>query len=248
MNAQPQHLPPRLATVTRARAQAAARARTATGRARVGPRRARTARPRRPAVARIGSMVRVRIALVAVLLCMCLGGIGYKAFAISITGVEHYRAMAERQHVRAVEVPAPRGDIRDIRGRHLAITADTDSVYANPRKVIDVAATAEALAAIFELDVRLLESRLSSPRHFAWIARHVSASDAAAVRAAALPGIALTPEPRRFYPGKALAGPLLGFAGIDGNGLDGLELKMDGLLTGRKSKFARAARCPPARP
>src|SRR5690606_86994 len=48
----------------------------------------------------------------------------------------------------------------------------------------------------------------------------------------------LTPEPRRFYPGKSLAGHILGFAGIDGRGLDGLELAMDEVLTGTRAQMA----------
>ncbi|MEM9488916.1 MAG: penicillin-binding transpeptidase domain-containing protein, partial [Myxococcota bacterium] len=58
------------------------------------------------------------------------------------------------------------------------------------------------------------------------------------LREADLPGIYLTPEPRRFYPGMTLAGPVLGFAGIDGGGLDGIEYKMDELLSGRQARFA----------
>src|SRR5690606_25913529 len=88
------------------------------------------------------------------------------------------------------------------------------------------------------LDVRTLEARLATPRHFVWIERHVTGENAARVRALDLPGIGLTPEPRRFYPGRSLAGPVIGFAGIDGHGLSGLELTLDEVLTGEQASVA----------
>ena len=58
------------------------------------------------------------------------------------------------------------------------------------------------------------------------------------MRDAQLEGVHLTPEPRRFYPGRGLAGPVLGFAGIDGRGLDGIELTMNERLSGRRVSAA----------
>src|SRR5690606_13662595 len=153
-------------------------------------------------------------------------------WGLQISQADHYRELAHRQHIATVEVPAPRGAIYDATGAELAVTANIDSIYANPREVVDLIGTAETLSHLLEVDARVLEARLASPRYFAWVKRHVSPEEAAAVRAADLPGVYLTPEPRRFYPGRRLAGPLLGFAGIDGRGLDGLELTMNDLLAG----------------
>lgn len=197
------------------------------------PRRARTALP-----ARIGRWVELRIYIAGAFVSLLFVGIGYKAYGLQVDQAAKYRKLAQRQHVRTVEVPAPRGPIIDVQGRELAVTADASSVFANPREVVDVAASAEILAGILDLDVRAVEAKLATKRHFVWLERHVSDDRADAVRSADLHGIYLTPEPRRFYPGKTLAGPLLGFAGIDGNGLDGIELKMDELLTGHRARFA----------
>ncbi|RMH44041.1 MAG: penicillin-binding protein 2 [Deltaproteobacteria bacterium] len=186
----------------------------------------------------IGRWVRVRVCAAAALLTAGLAGIAVKAYGIQVIDGERYREAARRQHVRTVEVPAPRGVIYDATGAELAVTAGVDSVYANPRQVVDVAGTAAALAAALGLDVRALEAKLSSHRYFTWIKRHVSPAEAAAVRAAGLPGIALAREPRRYYPFKQLAGPVLGFADIDGRGLDGLERALDDLLRGRRVRRA----------
>lgn len=185
----------------------------------------------------IGRVVSARIYVAGALLTLLFAGICYRAYGLQIVQMDKYRQLARRQHLRMVELPAPRGPIVDIKGRELAVTADTDSVYANPREVVDVAATAEALAEALELDVRALEAKLAMRRHFVWIERHVTAAEARRLRALDLPGVYFTHEPRRFYPGKELAGPVLGFAGIDGDGLDGLELRMDDVLVGQKARF-----------
>jgi cell division protein FtsI (penicillin-binding protein 3) len=187
---------------------------------------------------RLHRWVRARILGVAGLLTLLLAAIAYRAYGLQIREADHYRLLAQRQHIATVEVPAPRGVVYDATGAELAVSADIDSVYANPREIDDLIGTAEKLGELCGLDAAELEARLASPRQFVWIERHVSAGEAAAVKAARLPGVYLTPEPRRFYPGRRLAGPVIGFAGIDGRGLDGIELTMDGELAGKRISAA----------
>ena len=187
---------------------------------------------------RLHRWVRARILGVAGLLTVLLAAIAYRAYGLQIRETDHYRLLAQRQHIATVEVPAPRGVLYDATGAELAVSADIDSIYANPREIDDLVATAEKLGQLCELDAAELEARLASPRHFVWIERHVSAAEATAVKASGLPGIYLTPEPRRFYPGRRLAGPVIGFAGIDGRGLDGIELTMNDELAGKRISAA----------
>ena len=187
---------------------------------------------------RLHRWVRARILGVAGLLTLLFAAIAYRAYGLQIREADHYRLLAQRQHIATVEVPAPRGVIYDATGAELAVSADIDSIYANPHEIDDLVATAEKLGELCGLDAGELEARLASPRQFVWVKRHVGASEASAVKAARLPGIYLTPEPRRFYPGRRLAGPVLGFAGIDGRGLDGLELTMDSQLAGKRTSAA----------
>ncbi len=186
----------------------------------------------------VTAAARTRAWLAAGTLTLLLGGVGWKAWGIQVADGARLREQAERQHVHTVEIPAPRGAILDARGRPMAISADTESVFANPRAVVDVAGAADGLARTLGLEVNLLEARLASRKHFVWIARRVSPAQAAAVRKLGLTGVDVTHEPRRWYPGQSSGGPVLGFSGIDGNGLDGLELQMDGLLTGQRARFS----------
>ena len=213
-------------------------ARRTTGRVKDNDKARSRARRRHAPPARIDRTVARRIYVAAGLLALAFSAIGYKAYALQIREAAKYQQLAERQHLRKVEIPAPRGDIRDAEGRDLAVTADVESVFANPRKITDVSATSEFIANALDLDVRLVEDKLSTRRHFEWIKRHLTATEAEAIREADIEGLGLTLEPRRFYPGKSLAAPLLGSAGIDGAGLDGVELELDDLLAGERGVYA----------
>ncbi len=186
----------------------------------------------------ISDWTRIRFTIVGVVVTLCFIGVAYRAYGIQVGGQEHYLDLAQRQHLRTIEVPAPRGSIYDRNAVELAVNADVDSVFANPRAIVDVTHTSEQLADALGLDIRVVEGRLASRRYFAWIKRHVSPAQAAKIRSLEIPGVSLTKEPRRYYPSKKLAGHVLGFAGVDGKGLDGLELAMDGVLTGRQATVA----------
>lgn len=188
-----------------------------------------------PGVSR-AARTRARVAMG--LITALLTGLGYKAYGLQVESGARFRAQALRQHVRTVAIPAPRGAILDVRGRPLAISADAESVWADPRAVVDLAGTAAKLAGALAVDVNQIEARLAAGKRFAWIARHIAPEQAAAVRALDLPGVEVTHEPRRWYPERSSGGPIVGFAGVDGKGLDGLELALDKELTGRQATFA----------
>lgn len=195
---------------------------------------------RRPAAATPGvsSAAHKRAYLAIALLTLALAGIAVRAWDLQVASGDRFRDQAARQHAITVEIPAPRGAIVDRMGRPLAVTADADSVWADPREVRDVAATAEKLAALLGGDVRLLEEKLGSERRFVWLARKLAPEVAAAVRAARLPGIVVSSEPHRYYPARSVGGTLIGRANIDGHGIDGVELMMDKLLRGQRSRIA----------
>lgn len=173
-----------------------------------------------------------------VILTLALFGISVRAWNLQVASGDRFRDQAARQHAITVEIPAPRGAIVDRLGRPLAVTADADSVWADPREVHDVAETSEKLAKLLDSDVRLLEEKLGSDRRFIWLARKVAPEVASAIRAAKLPGIVVSSEPHRYYPARSIGGTLIGRANIDGHGIDGVELMMDKVLSGQRSRIA----------
>src|SRR5262249_53722811 len=138
-----------------------------------------------------------------------------------------------------VELPPKRGRILDRTGVTIGASAEIASVYANPRQ-IGVRARAEAreLAEILHLDAADLEKRLRSHRFFTWVKRRVLPEEAQRVREAGLDGIFLAKEPRRYYPNRSLGGPLLGWAGLDSVGQEGIELYYDKWLRGTKAQVS----------
>jgi cell division protein FtsI (penicillin-binding protein 3) len=186
----------------------------------------------RPA-ATVARAARVRAYVAGAVVTFGLIGVAMRAWALQIDDGARFHAQAERQQELRVQIPAPRGDIVDAKGRALAVSTDVESIWANPHEVHDVAATAEALANMLGGDASVLEAKLGGDHRFAWIERHVSPEVARKVRAAKLSGIELATEPRRWYPLGAVAGTVLGRADIDGNGVDGVELALNDSLAGK---------------
>jgi len=116
-------------------------------------------RPMTPGVSR---GARTRAYLVGLVVTIGLVGVAMRAWALQVDDGARYRSLAERQHELRVEIPAPRGDIVDEHGRPLAVSADADSIWANPHDVRDVAATADKLAAILGVDTGMLEAKLGA--------------------------------------------------------------------------------------
>jgi cell division protein FtsI (penicillin-binding protein 3) len=188
----------------------------------------------RPMTPGISRAARLRAYLTGLVVTVGLVGVAWKAWGLQIDQGAHYRALAEKQHEQNVNIAAPRGDILDSRGRPLAVSAAADSIWANPREIRDVTDTADKLARLLHADPITLEAKLAGDRRFVWLDRHVTPEVARAVREAKLPGIAVDKEPRRWYPARAIGGTVIGRSDIDGNGVDGIELAMNGSLVGHR--------------
>ncbi|MBI3091137.1 MAG: penicillin-binding protein 2 [Candidatus Tectomicrobia bacterium] len=141
---------------------------------------------------------------------------------------------AERQHLQALRLKPNRGRILDRQGRALALSIPAASVYAHTAVLGDGSEVAALLGKALDLAPAAVSEKLRVERSFVWIKRQVTPEEAARVRALNLPGIGMLEESRRFYPKRSLAGQVLGFVGIDGRGLEGIELRFDEYLRGRE--------------
>jgi cell division protein FtsI (penicillin-binding protein 3) len=148
-----------------------------------------------------------------------------------------YVARAERQHKRTVDVAAKRGEILDRNDRVLAFSVDADSVYAVPSEIRDSEKTVAALCRVLDgCDASyrgMLRERLGRRRAFVWVKRQVSPAEARNVAALDLEGVGFIKENRRFYPNTSLAAHVVGYVGLDNNGLGGIEAAYDHLINGR---------------
>ncbi len=176
--------------------------------------------------------VRLRIGVLAVAFAAAFLTLAGRAVDLQLVQKARFQEMVADQTLREMVLTPRRGRILDRHGDPLAVSVDVPSVRADPSRIQDLQRTVHALAKVLHLDPGALRDRLEHGRYFAWVKRRVSPEEAQAVKALKLPGIGLTRESQRFYPHRELAAQLLGFAGIDGHGLAGLELELDHALRG----------------
>ena len=181
-----------------------------------------------------------RVLVGAVAIVLWIAGIEARLIYLQVIQHDQLLARAESQQLRTVSAPAKRGEILDQRGRVLAYSVDAASIYAVPTEVDEPKETAALLCA--ELDEcgdrerqRFID-RLRQPRAFVWIRRKVSPDEARRIAELNLEGVGFLTEDRRFYPNKELAAHLLGYVGIDNQGLGGVESTYDAQIRGRPGK------------
>jgi len=177
---------------------------------------------------------KVRVALFGVTLLVFAVVVARRAVQLQVRESAQLREWAENNYLREIEIAPRRGRILDHRGNELASTADLDSVFCNPRQLAYVPGATQKLAHALHMDVRELEKALSTKQaqYFAWLKRRVTPEESKAVTALGLPGVGSRREPRRVYPNGALAATVIGHAGLDGKGLEGVELGFDKALHG----------------
>lgn len=173
------------------------------------------------------------VALVFVVLWTILWG---RAFYLQIVIGPELRTMSSRQHHFTQLVEAKRGNIYDRNGQILARSVEAKSVYVHPKQLDNPDFAAKTLAPVLALDEKKLAERLKQDRPFLWLKRKIDDATATAIQKSNLNGIGLSTEYERVYPYKHLAGQLLGFVGVDNNGLEGVERSFNDILIGDSQK------------
>ena len=173
-----------------------------------------------------------RLVVLLLVMVVALGGIVVRLAFLQIRRSETFSAMGAEQRNRTLDLAAARGDILDRNGIPLAMTLEARDVYADPRFVTDPLAEAAAIAPILGLDASDVSAALGSEGTFVYLARHVDLEVASRLEELGLPGVGLLPSLTRHYPAGSLASQVLGFVGIDGVGLSGLEAHYETLLAG----------------
>ena len=185
----------------------------------------------------MNGLARGRPRAFAVLLLLWGGVVTSRLVQLQIAQGGKYRARAERQQQKRVDVAPRRGSILDRDGRELAVSVEAAAVYASPDEIEDRAAAARALARLTGAPEAAIAARLASSKGFVSVVPKIEMAQAAAVRAAKIPGIQLVPDTRRLYPKGELAAAVLGFVGTENHGLEGLEYFYDKVVGGRPGEY-----------
>lgn len=173
--------------------------------------------------------------------------IGGRLLVVQVLAAEDYRELAEQQTHREITVPADRGRLYDRAGTPLALTETAAAVYADPSAIkqaeTEPATIAAALARHLDADAGSLREQLTGDASFVYLQRQLPHDVGEAIRAERLTGVGVLEEPTRRYPSGSLAAAVLGYVGIDNQGLAGLELQHNDALAGRAGTF-RVERAP----
>ncbi|HEV8720319.1 MAG TPA: penicillin-binding transpeptidase domain-containing protein [Candidatus Binatia bacterium] len=155
-----------------------------------------------------------------------------RAFQLQVLQGERLMRLGERQHLKEWIVLPKRGALLDRAGEPLALSMESQSVYARPHRVQGPEQLSQGLARILNLRTADVKQKLTSDKPFVWIKRQVSSPEAEKIQALNPIGIGMFYEPNRYYPQNQLAGQLIGFVGRDSEGLEGLELKYNDYIRG----------------
>lgn len=183
-------------------------------------------------------------------ICLVFGTLALTARLVSLHIVQAgtLERIAERQQLGTLTLAPVRGRILDRSGRPLAVNVEAQSVFAVPSRIEAPMAFAKIVAPILGLQPDDVAKKLDPERHFVWLARKVSPDAVVALRAKGLgEQIGFLDESRRIYPNGSLAAHVLGFAGIDNQGLGGAELGFDNYMKGQAG-LARVERDAMGRP
>ncbi|MEN8174664.1 MAG: penicillin-binding protein 2 [Pseudomonadota bacterium] len=170
------------------------------------------------------------LAVVLTLMAVALVGGGYYQ---QIVRKDFLQDRANANYLSPVEVPAHRGVIRDRHGEVLAVSTPVDSVGVDPRLVGTDAERLAVMADALGQGVDEIRQRIASHsnKEFIYLARWLAPEKAQGVvdaaEAAGIEGVSLKREYRRYYPGSEVFSHVVGFAGSDDVGQEGLELHYD---------------------
>lgn len=168
-------------------------------------------------------------------------GLAWLAIAarlLQLQGWQHVEMsrLADRQREYQQQIMPRPGDIFDARGRLLATTVRTPSLYLVPSGISDRWETAQRIAAVLDLSADELYEKLGryADKDFLWVKRRLSDSAALQIRNLALPKgtWGFRDEYQRVYPQGRLAAHVLGLRDIDGVGRGGIEESCNAQLQG----------------
>ncbi len=170
-------------------------------------------------------------------LIFCLFAVFFLFFALMLRLVwlqivrgDMYREMAVEQWTRDIPIPSRRGIIFDRNGKKLAISASIETLYVRPVEIEDVEEVSYRIAEALDMDREYVLDRLARKVDTVLLKKKVEKEDVDKIRD--IKGIYSVDDSKRYYPNRNFAAHILGFTGVDNQGLDGVEALFDRYLYG----------------
>jgi len=181
--------------------------------------------------------IKLRITFIGVCFFLVISAICTKAIYLQVFCGAWLSEKAASQYEKSIVQTGKRGTIYDRNGTELAVSIEGTSIAAYLDQIKDPSSTAKTLARILHVDRKKLLKRFQARQGFIWIKRQATPKEVNAIKSLNLQGIGFIPEFNRFYPNKELAAQVIGFTGVDGNGLEGIEYFYDQALSGTDKKI-----------
>ncbi|MCW8831535.1 MAG: penicillin-binding protein 2 [Gammaproteobacteria bacterium] len=161
-----------------------------------------------------------------------------RALDMQILHSEFFERQGDARQLRVVSIPAYRGQIVDRNGEPFAVSTPVSSIWINPGEAVSALHKIPELARTLSMDAKALQKKIKAnqSREFMYLKRHASPEMAEKAMALNVPGLALQDEYRRYYPAGEVAAHVIGFANIDDNGQEGIELAFNDWLKGEEGK------------
>ncbi|MGH8030439.1 MAG: peptidoglycan D,D-transpeptidase FtsI family protein [Arenimonas sp.] len=178
---------------------------------------------------------RLRLRVLGAVLGLCACVLVARAAQMQLFDRDFYQHQGNARFLREVPIPTSRGMILDRNGEPLAVSTPVESVWANPKELLQAPQRMPELATALGIPLDLLTQRIAqrASKEFVYLRRHINPDDAQAVVGLGIPGVYSQREFRRFYPHGEVMAHVLGYTNIDDQGQEGLELAFDSWLTGK---------------
>jgi len=177
---------------------------------------------------------RSRRYLLLLLLLVGFGIILFRLVTLQVLQAAELTARADRQHQKSVTLEGARGTVTDRHGKVLAMNMEVPSIFGVPTSLDSPTNAARSLSPVLRIRRDEIEKKLRQDKHFVWLARKVEPEQGQRLEQLSIDGIGMVMEGRRFYPKGPLLAHVLGFVGMDGLGLEGLERRYEAQLHGEK--------------
>ena len=178
---------------------------------------------------------RLRLTILAAALGCCGVVLVGRAAQMQLLNRDFYQHQGDQRFLREVPIATSRGMIMDRNGEPLAVSTPVESVWANPKELLQHADRLPELADALGIPREVLTQSIAqrADKEFVFLRRRINPDDAEAVLKRGIPGVYAQREFRRFYPHGEVMAHVLGFTNIDDHGQEGLELAFDSWLTGK---------------
>lgn len=174
------------------------------------------------------------------IVALIYSGLLARSAYIQIIEPDMLKKQGDLRSMRVAANTVQRGSIVDRNGDELAISVPVETVWADPKVIMDNNALAkteywQALADVLGKDVNKLTARVvrNPNKRFVYLERKISPAMAKYIRELKIPGIHLRKESKRFYPTGEISAHLVGFTNVDDKGIEGVERVYDQTLTGK---------------